>query len=203
MFNFTLNIAKRSYLIFLILMTLFLAPGMLAYCFFTHPQWLKNAPINKGVLLTKPIKLVISEFKDQLYSANKLPQPLWAKLPKWYIISINTSYCKQNYRKQLMTLVNIRLALGRHYYRTEQWLITLCPGKQATKSCNNFIRTQNIKLLCLRPTEFSKLSLALPQNQKIFIADPAFYLILGYASLAKPQDLFTDLKRLINAQTSF
>ena len=102
---------KSNYLILLILGLMFLAPGVAAYLFYQHPNWLGSSRVNKGILLNPPLHL-----------------PSLGHESKWKILFWSPGPCDAVCLQQLDTLARVRLALGRQFYNIELWLL---PGDTA------------------------------------------------------------------------
>lgn len=96
-----------KHLILLILLLMFLLPGILAYWFYRHPQILSGQTTNHGTLLAKPI------YRDDL-----------AKTGKWGIVLWYPKICHHTCQQTWQMLHRMRLALGRRYYQTDLWLLT-------------------------------------------------------------------------------
>ncbi|ASQ45230.1 hypothetical protein clem_03360 [Legionella clemsonensis] len=171
----------RKSFILILLMVVFAAPGITAYLFFSHPQWLGTSTTNRGKLLTPPVQFVEMNEKD-----------------KWHLILWNPTVCNKNCREQLDKLARIRLALGRHLYKVEQWLITddkaTLPG-----SLLNLLKKEDIQVRQLSLDEQKKVKI-LQTKPQVFIANPASYLILTYALDAKPEAIFHDIKHLLSVE---
>lgn len=54
-----------KYYILLLLIVVFVAPGVAAYLFYQHPSWLGSSRINKGTLLNPPVLLNTLEGKSK------------------------------------------------------------------------------------------------------------------------------------------
>lgn len=96
-----------KHVILLILVLIFLLPGVLAYWFYQHPQVLSGQTTNRGTLLAKPI-----------YVADL------AKSGKWGIVLWHPGTCDHACQQTWRMLHQMRVALGRRYYQTELQLLT-------------------------------------------------------------------------------
>lgn len=171
---------SNKFYVLLLLVAVFAAPGIAAYLFYQHPSWLGSAKVNKGTLLNPPVLV------------NALTGPA-----KWRIVFWTPNACDTTCLKELDTLARVRLALGRKLYQVEQWLIlgdnapSLSPEAQAT-----------LKELDFHVARFSTAKINAPEylfsDAKVFLADPNNYLILSYAPSANPDDVYKDLKLLLN-----
>ncbi|KTD24715.1 Uncharacterised protein [Legionella lansingensis] len=170
---------NRNSLILLLLGVLFAAPGLVAYFFYSHPQWLGTSRTNKGILLTPPVKFV--KMGEQ---------------SKWRLILWNPEYCSSNCLKQLDKLARIRLALGRRFYEVEQWLL-LDKAESPQAPLLNLLKNRDIKIRCLAKNESGQLSI-LKSEPQIFIENPSDFLVLAYALDTQSEDIYHDIKHLLS-----
>lgn len=162
--------------ILILLIVVFLAPGVGAYILFQHPQWLGETRINRGELLKPPIHLAV-----------------FGQQKKWRIVYWSPQPCTKSCLETLEKIAKVRLALGRKLYQVEQWLVL----------GDNAADLNNLDRLAIQKLDFKIIHLTQENmsagDAKIFLADPNEYLILAYQSSAHPEDLYKDLKLLINA----
>jgi len=169
-----------KYYILLLLALMFAAPGITAYVFYQHPNWLTASRINKGTLLNPPVSL------------NSLD-----KKTKWRIAFWSPGTCAEACLKQLDMLARIRLALGRKLYQVDQWLLL---GEQVTSlpdAIKSGLQQQDFHMTQVSSDDETKLK-TLSAEGAIFIINPDNYLILSYSSQVNPDDIFKDLKLLLN-----
>ncbi|CAM2749624.1 Uncharacterised protein [Legionella steigerwaltii] len=169
-----------KYYILLLLVVIFATPGVAAYVFFQHPSWLGSARVNKGTLLNPPVQLGALEGKS-----------------KWSIIFWSPKTCDQACVKQLDVLARIRLALGRKLYQVDQWLLISDKAPPLSQEQQSFLKDIDFKVAKLSATELVAKG-TLFSKSKVFVADPGNYLILSYAPQANPEDVYKDLKLLLN-----
>ncbi|WP_126338792.1 hypothetical protein [Legionella spiritensis] len=174
-----MKLFKSPNIVLLLLALVFAAPGLAAYLFYKHPQWLGTKTTNKGTLINPPVLL------STMNSPAKWRLALW--LPK---------DCKSVCRQQLDKLARIRLALGRRLYEVEQWLVMDYPTSPLSEGMMRELRKQDIHVLRLAKS-YNKPEL-LDNHAHVFIVSPDSYLILTYPLTAKSGDIFHDLKRLLN-----
>ena len=171
---------SSKYFVLLMLLVMFMAPGIAAYVFYQHPDWLSAAKVNKGDLLNPPIALNVLQGQD-----------------KWRLVFWAPKECDAVCLKQLDTLARIRLALGRKLYKVDQWLVL---GNEAQPLSSE--ATTSLKALDFQVVQLSAKDLLKPETlfaeTKIFLADPHNYLILAYAPSGNPDDVYKDLKLLLN-----
>lgn len=106
--------------------------------------------------------------------------------------------CEQQCMKQLDVLARIRLALGRKLYQVDQWLILGNKAPSLSQEQQAFLKDIDFKVATLSETELIGENPLFSEN-KVFLADPGNYLILSYASQVNPNDVYKDLKVLLNA----
>ncbi len=171
---------SNKYYVVLLLIIMFAAPGIAAYVFYQHPSWLGSTRVNKGTLLNPPVVLKAIEGPK-----------------KWRIVFWAPKACNSACKNQLEILAKVRLALGRKLYQVDQVLVlgdNAAALSAAEQSALNEIQFQVIQL----PTAEVRAHEELFAEPKIFLADPNNYLILSYASSVKPDDVYKDLKLLLN-----
>ena len=169
-----------KYYILLLLASMFAAPGIAAYLFYQHPNWLNGSKINKGTLLTPPVAL-----KD------------FDKHAKWRIVLYSSDQCKQDCLEQLNLLSRVRLALGRKLYLVDQWLIFGDKAPSDAEDIKHVLQEQDVhvaRLSSIDTKQFERLS----PKASVFLVNPDSYLVLGYQAGANPDDLYKDLKLLLN-----
>ena len=162
--------------ILLVLVVVFLAPGIGAYILYKNPDWLGEKRTNRGELLKPPVHV-------ELFGQEK----------KWRIVYWTTQQCEQSCLNDLEKIAKVRLALGRKLYQVEQWFVL---GDNAADL--NPVERLAIEKLDFKMITSTQEGVDVTIN-KIFIADPNDYLILAYKNLANPEDIYKDLKLLINA----
>jgi hypothetical protein len=169
-----------KYYILLLLAIMFSAPGISAYLFYQHPTWLGSSKVNKGILLSPPIALKSLD-----------------GLSKWRIVFWIPTVCKKTCLKQLDLLARVRLALGRKLYQVDQWLILGDDESQRMKQIKPLLKERDFHVARLTSDDLVKLN-AISPEATIFIVNPDNYLILSYQSPLKPDDIYKDLKLLLN-----
>ncbi len=171
-----MKIFHRQSMVFCLLGALFAAPGIVAYVFYLHPNWLGEGTTNKGRLLNPPVLL-----------AHPNPRGMW-QLALW-----SPKGCTKDCIAQLDKLARIRLALGRHLYEVDALLLM---DTSLPKSLVGALDGQDIHRLSLSPLERKQMTV-LTNEAAFFIINPNNYLILAYATTAKSEDIFYDLKQLL------
>lgn len=169
-----------KYYILLLLIFIFAAPGIAAYIVYQHPSWLGSSTVNKGTLLNPPTQITSL-----------------AKHSKWRIIFWSPESCEASCLNHLDTLARIRLALGRKLYYVEQWLLLGNKVSQLGSATEDLLKEQDFNTSVLSPEDTEQLT-AISTKAKIFIANPDNYLILSYPENVNPEDVYKDLKLLLN-----
>ncbi|MBA4697491.1 MAG: hypothetical protein H2069_08925 [Legionella sp.] len=176
---------KRYSMIFL-LIGLFLAPGFIAAVFYTHPQLLQQyfpTQTNKGELLAPPLKSIdLGENK------------------KWHLVLWQPLGCNVSCKSETDRLARIRLALGRHLYDVDQWLLLGANAQALDPVYEQTLESQAIYLKKLSSTSDVNrlLEKDLGSESRIYLANPDHYFVLGYPVDAKAESIFHDLKKLIS-----
>ncbi|WP_298628127.1 hypothetical protein [uncultured Legionella sp.] len=169
-----------KYSVLLLLAIMFAAPGITAYLFYQHPEWLGTSKINKGTLLSPPIAL--NSFDQQ---------------SKWKIVFLSPGGCKKDCIQQLNMLARVRLALGRKLYQVDEWLVLDEHSSLLAEELKPLLKEQDINVITLPAADMAKMS-GLPANATIFIANPDNFLILSYQAGGNPDDVYKDLKLLLS-----
>lgn len=159
---------------------MFAAPGLSAYLFYQHPNWLGSSSVNKGILLNPP--QVLSSLDGQA---------------KWRIVYWSPNDCDKTCLEQLDVLARIRLALGRKLYYVDQWLILGDKAAPLSDETKSLLTEQDFHVAQLSRTEQNKIT-ALSAQPQVYLANPDNYLILSYQSQVNPDDVYKDLKLLLN-----
>lgn len=170
---------KRNYMTLLLLALVFFCPGLAAYAFYTHPQWLGSKTVNKGQLLTPPVLLANINAKA-----------------KWRLILWNPGPCDNVCRQLADTLARVRLALGRRLYLVDELLLLPGEPKALSKKWLQHLKEEDVHVMFLSRDQQVKYPI-LTESPQLFIANPDDYLVLAYASTAKPQDIFHDIQQLL------
>lgn len=171
-----------KYLVLVLLAFIFAAPGFMAYLFYLHPNWLGDKRLNKGILLSPPQQL-------QALDDDK----------KWRLILWRTQGCDETCKEQLDTLARVRLVFGRRLYQVDQWLVLGDNARPLDEQTNKLVNELNFKVMKLSAAQNR---MTLPKKSQVFIANPEKYLVLAYPSPFSPDDVYKDLKHLLNATES-
>lgn len=174
---------KSKYSILLVLVIIFVCPGLVALTLYNHPEWLSRLSSdtqNKGHLLEKPEKLALSQSK-----------------PKWRFIVWNYGACTETCRLQVDKLARVRLALGRRLYQVDEILVLSEKALPLSKDYQAYLKDNDIQVSLLSEAR-DKIQAFLGKRLKVFIADPNEFLVLSYEADAKAADIFHDIGFLLH-----
>lgn len=171
---------KRQYWVLLGLLLVFAAPSITAVIVYQHPQWLLASKTNKGHLLKPPVR--ISDVPTK----------------KWQIVFWNPESCEKACVAQLDQLARIRLALGRRVYQVAVVLLQNSLSQDVSVATMNALTEADIQVARLSETQAVELDHVLPHAPAIYLASPDGFLVLAYHMKTNPDDVYRDLKRLLN-----
>lgn len=167
-----------NYFIVGLLVFIFIAPGLSAYVFYNHLSWLSGPKTNKGLLLQPAVAL------DSV------------KGNKWRILFWEPKTCSSTCLEQLDVLARVRLALGRKLYQVEQ-LLLLPENAVSTLPYTKELEAKDFKINSVSTEDASRLG----SEPAVFLMNPEHYLILKYQPGVNPEDVYKDLKTVLNAET--
>lgn len=180
-----MNPIRRYYIILFALVVLFAAPGLSAYFFYYHPQWLSSVTTNKGQLINPPIRV----------------PALTSKTAKWQFVLWRPEGCDVSCMKQLEQLSRVRVALGRRLYDVDLVVLMNANGSAVSDGHAKLLSEQNVSEVRLSARAADKMT-RLYNKPMFFIANPEHYLVLAYQTTSQPDDLFHDIKLLLTKGTS-
>ncbi len=172
---------RRSVAILLILGAVFIAPGLCAYVFFQHPDWL-GAATNRGLLLTPPKRL-------QHLDPSGHHQ-------KWRLILWSPEACDNNCMEAMDRLARIRLALGRKLYNMNVCLLLGSSRAQFSAADVKILHEKDSHVLTLPAYDHADHAI-LGSKPAIYIVNPANYVILKFKIGSESDDIFHDIKQLV------
>lgn len=173
---------RRNYFILVLLAVLFLVPGVSAYFFYKHPEWLVGIKTNKGVLLNPPFLLS--------------DEPVAPVTAKWQLLFFCKENCGAECRKQLEKLARIRLALGRHLYEVDTELLLGLNAKNPSDDLLQMLKEWDMHVARLGAVHQEQMG-RLDDKLEIFIANPDHYVVLAYKPSVKSSHIYHDLKQLL------
>jgi|GEM_PF-1964087 len=169
---------RSKYYILLLLASMFAAPGISAYLFYQHPDWLGATLTNKGTLLKQPFVLKALD-----------------KEPKWRIVFWSPGNCEKDCLKEMDLLGRVRLALGRKLYSVDQWLILGADAAPLSAETLALLKEQDFHVAQITTDQINQ---DMSAQAQVYLANPQNYLILSYELGLNPEDIFKDLKLLLN-----
>lgn len=173
-----------KYYVVVALLLLFIAPGVTAYLFYTHPSWLGSTRTNKGILLPNPVELTSIQGKS-----------------KWRLLFWTPASCGKECLKQLDTLARVRLALGRRLYQVQQKVLVGEEYENQVTGIKEELDDKDVQISILPSNDKQRL-VQLSKKPRIFIMDPDNYLVLSYKAGVEPANVYKDLKILLSATES-
>lgn len=168
---------KRIYyriLVLSVLALIFTAPAPVAYFFFTHPQYLTAHTSNKGQLLGDNAPVIALNGSDA----------------SWHLVLFHQKPCKVACIKTLEKLKRVRLALGRHYYAVDEWLLT--------PVAITLPRDLSVPIKTINPGSQEGIAL-FAQHADIFIVDAAGRSVMAYPETASLEAIYHDLRQLLRS----
>lgn len=168
---------RQSMIILGALALLFMAPAVVAYFFYQHPHWLP-ATSNRGqfVRSAQPLDVLGSQ-------------------PRWQLILWHVDACAHDCAKSMDDLARVRLAMGRHARQIDTILLLPVGAPAIDVALAEQLATQGSQML--RVTNQSDEAL-LGEQSRVFIANPQHHLVLWYQWSQPLDDVFQDLKHMVN-----
>ena len=154
------------------MLALFVLPSLLAVFLFYNPWQFSLSHVNKGLLLTPP---------KQVETIKAISQD------KWLLLLVVESSCHDECLKTLDKMKRIRMALGKDMYRINQALVST-----QTLPAEKIKRLGEVKGLDTQVVKLGE-----PMTAGIYIQDPLGNIMLTYSPEVKPNDVYSDLTRLL------
>ncbi len=95
-------------------------------------------------------------------------------------------------------MARVRLALGRKLYQVDQLLILSDKPDVLPSQAMATVKTLDFHVAQLSAEEVNAHA-DLLADKKVFLLDPHNYLVLSYPALGNPDDIYKDLKLLLNS----
>lgn len=168
---------SRHYVIFILLVIIFSLPGLSAYLYYHHPDWLTPMKTNQGVLFSPSVKLPSLEAGQS-----------------WHLLLWYPTACGTPCMQVLDKLGRIRLALGRRLYDLDLTLLLSPHAERVSTAQMDSLHQQAMDVITLTARDVALLT---PNEARILIADPRGYLVLSYPAGSAPEPIYHDLKQLI------
>lgn len=190
------NKSSKNYLfIFLLLMVIFLTPLIAAILLYNNnPPWLHQKTVNKGYLLSSRLNL---------HQIKLIPASIHSFNASWFLFYLSKSPCRDYCQKNLHTLHQIIIALGKNSSRVKYGLIivndkSFIPSVLINKDPNLIVyRISKLEL----NKYFEQIKINKDSNA-YFLANSLGKIILYYPSNASGEDMYQDLSRLLTISTT-
>jgi hypothetical protein len=189
---------SKNYLyIFALLLAIFLIPFIVSTILYKkNPVWLHHKTINKGNLIASNLNL-------QQIKLNPDKSTLPSFKHNWFLFYLSTAPCRELCKKNLHTMRQITVALGKYRPRVSYGLILV---KENLSNIYPFIHKEvGLQNYTISKLEFKKNFSALNfknHSEAYFIADPVGKIILYYRSNIDGEDIYQDLMRLLTISTT-
>lgn len=191
------KLSKNYLFIFLLLLIIFLTPLILAVLLYNkNPLWLHQKTVNKGTLLSSSVNLQQIKLISDKTSSRSVRD-------NWFLFYLAKSECLEICHKNIHTMRQITLALGKNRYRVKYGLVL---AKEKPLTDHTFLNKDadllyfRISKLELRDS-FLKLKGKDPTDA-YYLADPFGKIILYYPYDASGEDIYQDLSRLLTISTT-
>ncbi|MEN9448597.1 MAG: hypothetical protein RJA25_1887 [Bacteroidota bacterium] len=192
------NKTPTNYLfIFLLLLIIFLAPLVVAVLLYNkNPIWLHHKTVNKGTLISSSLNLQqinVMSHRTTLRSVNG----------SWFLFYLAELGCRELCQKNIHTIRQITLALGKNRYRVKYGLIL---DNEKSLTSQAFINKDSDLLYFTIATHelknfFSALKIKYP-TEGFYLTDPSGKIILYYSNNTSGEDIYQDLTRLLTISTT-
>jgi hypothetical protein len=163
----------------IILILLFVAPGVAAVVFYNHPTWLGGSETNRGTFVKQP---AVFNYFD--------------KSDNWRLVFYSPSVCDETCMQKLDSLARVRLALGRQLYNVDTYLLLDNNTKSISKKKSQLLDAADVSVLKFPAKDGSNNSL-FGAKPAFYIINPKNYIILTYDASSPPDDIFQDIKKLV------
>lgn len=164
----------------LILIAIFVIPMFMAGKMYFSSHSPLPKPLNRGILLNP-----LLQYADLEASA-----PLERR---WTLLQVQLRPCEEQCKKNLYKINQVWLALGAEQDRVGRAILTAKEGPNPLPM--DFIKENYPRLQLLLIPEKNLQSLA--KHGELFVVDPLGNILLAYSETAPPDDLYSDLKRLL------
>lgn len=164
---------KAKYGVIVILLGLFLLPGLSAWLFYIHPQWLSGQLTNQGELLVQPV--VVSDMNQS---------------DTWQLVYSSKRSCTQSCLHAIESLAKVRLALGRHLYGLSLKLALYPRDVSIEEGIRTRLHEMGVGVVNI---DEPPLTLA---HKPVWIMNPQGRVVLCYQDETRSKDIFADLQKL-------
>lgn len=163
----------------ILLLTIFILPGIGALVLYKHPEWWEVVRTNKGALVNPPVAFVPVGPED-----------------KWHMMYWYPGACDAQCEKQIDRLARLRLALGRHLYQVDLWVLVPDSTYSLDSVMMAKLKDADINLYRVKDKDLKRYP-ALTAKSEVYLANPDHYMVLTYQVPVKLNHMYHDLKQLI------
>ncbi|MFZ0219399.1 MAG: hypothetical protein WAL30_04250 [Candidatus Aquirickettsiella sp.] len=180
--------------IFVLLLILFLAPLVLAVILYKkNPLWLHHQTVNKGYIIP-------SNFNLQQLKLTPVKTRLRSFKGSWLLFYLTESPCRPLCQKNLHTMRQITLALGKNRYRVKYGLILV--NEKLFRNHPFIDKDTDLLNYSIAKPELNKFFLIKHPADGYYLADPRGKIILYYSKDIAGEDIYQDLTRLLTISTT-
>ncbi|WP_339050863.1 hypothetical protein [Rickettsiella endosymbiont of Xylota segnis] len=189
--------SKNYLFVFGLLLAIFLIPLILSGILYKkNPGWLQHKTINRGTLISSNLNLLQIKLNP-----DKSTLPSFKH--NWFLFYLATAPCRELCKKNLHTMRQITVALGKYRHQVCYGSILV---KENSSNIYPFIHQDvGLQNYTISKLEFKKNFSALNfrnLREAYFIADPVGKIILYYPSYVDGEDIYQDLMRLLTISTT-
>ena len=189
--------SKDYFYIFALLVVIFLTPLIVsAILYKKNPVWLHHKTINKGTLISSNLNL-----QQIKLNPDKSTHTMFRH--NWFLFYLATAPCHELCQKNLHTMRQITVALGKYRHRVSYGSILV---KENSSNIYPLIHKEvGLQNYTISKQELKKIFSALNirnHSEAYFIADPMGKIILYYPSNVSGEDIYQDLMRLLTISTT-
>ncbi|WP_342147131.1 hypothetical protein [Rickettsiella endosymbiont of Aleochara curtula] len=188
---------KNYLFIFALLLIIFLTPLIVAVILYNnHPLWLQHNTVNKGTLIYSRLNLQQIKLIPHITKLRSING-------SWFLFYLAESGCHELCHKNLHTMRQITLALGKNRYRMKYGLILTNEKSLITQPFIN--KDTDLIFFTISKPElknfFSTLKIK-NSTEGYYLADPFGKIILYYPSKTSGENIHQDLTRLLTISTT-
>lgn len=189
------QVPTRNRLTLLTMVVVFAAPALAAWFYFLNPQYLPDNRSNRGELIQPMVTLDTSSGltgpDGSAFDSDSLAG-------RWILVSLEGAACGEPCRQRLISLRQIRLALGQSRMSVERLLLLTGGDSGGVES-----EFPGMRVAFARQALLNHLGEGEAALGRIYILDPMGNLMMRYAADAPAKDTLKDMERLIKASKNW
>lgn len=171
--------SRKKNLSLIILVALFIIPGVAAVTVYKSLGWFSLQTTNRGEFIKPP--LLLTELK---------------KNKKWHLLYYKRGSFDERCMGDIDKVVRIRLALGRMLYNVDLVLVLPSYAQSLSEEQEKILQDANVFVLKL-PSTNRDYQYIFAGERGFYIVSPENHMILKYAADVASEDIFQDLKKLV------